>query len=207
MSLGRHTTPPGSEYVASDRQTFGTKDPVSVIRLRGAGMGLVNSAPRVGPLVISEIQYDPLATGAHPVDTLSCKTSHPLRCRFWSTSEPAKIRCSCGAIDFVLPAGTGGRVAGARVLVVDFSPVSSTWRPCRPVPSSNPPSGDLRPFPKGKANSTMRENISLWEPLSPPAGSITAPYGLVEHVGSVRIVHPGREEASMAAGCPRNVEI
>ncbi|HWH68544.1 MAG TPA: lamin tail domain-containing protein, partial [Candidatus Sulfotelmatobacter sp.] len=59
VSFGRYVKSDGGvDYVAMAARTFGTDTPFSVTQFR-AGTGLSNSYPLVGPLIISEVYYQP----------------------------------------------------------------------------------------------------------------------------------------------------
>ena len=63
VSFGRYTNSSGVEFVAMSQHTFGVDNPVSLPQFR-TGAGLPNSYPKVGPVVISEIMYDPVTVTA-----------------------------------------------------------------------------------------------------------------------------------------------
>jgi hypothetical protein len=56
VSLGRYQTSVGVDFTALKSKTFGVNNPASVEQFR-AGTGAVNSEPKVGPLVITEILF------------------------------------------------------------------------------------------------------------------------------------------------------
>ncbi len=58
VSWGRHRTSVGLEFVPLAARTFGARDPASLPEFR-AGQGAPNAEPRYGPVVVSEIMYDP----------------------------------------------------------------------------------------------------------------------------------------------------
>ncbi|HNU51587.1 MAG TPA: lamin tail domain-containing protein [Verrucomicrobiota bacterium] len=61
VSFGRYLTSQGSEVVPWSWATFGVDRPENLDQFR-QGQGASNAPPRVGPLVISEIHYHPVAT-------------------------------------------------------------------------------------------------------------------------------------------------
>jgi hypothetical protein len=65
VSIGRFATSQGDVFVSLSRRTFGADQPGSVEEFR-TGTGGVNAYAKVGPVIISEIQYHPrdLAGGA-----------------------------------------------------------------------------------------------------------------------------------------------
>src|ERR1041385_3306295 len=58
VSFGRYQTSVGVEFTAMSLRTFGVANPASLAQFR-LGTGLVNSPPKIGPVVISEIMYHP----------------------------------------------------------------------------------------------------------------------------------------------------
>ena len=58
VSFGHYETSVDIEFVAQESRTFGVDNPATLEAFR-EGTGLDNSAPRVGPVVVSEIQYHP----------------------------------------------------------------------------------------------------------------------------------------------------
>jgi hypothetical protein len=60
VSFGRHVTAAGSEFVPLTLRTFGSDRPVSLDDFRN-GTGASNAPPKIGPVIISEIMYHPLA--------------------------------------------------------------------------------------------------------------------------------------------------
>src|SRR5204863_4142059 len=59
VSFGRFVnSQTNADFVAMAQRTFGVDNPTSVAQFR-TGTGLANSAPKVGPIVINEINYQP----------------------------------------------------------------------------------------------------------------------------------------------------
>ncbi len=123
VSLGRHLNSQGSEmFVLQSAKTLGTN----------------NAAPRVGPIVVSEIMYHPpdFTNGVDnelnefiELENIAA-TNVPLYCVF--TSEPGygnaartntwRLR---NAVDFDFPTNQA-LAAGARLLIVGFDPTTNT---------------------------------------------------------------------------------
>jgi hypothetical protein len=93
VSIGRHATSTGVDFVPLVQVTFGP-----------AGSGAPNAPPRVGPVVINEIMYNPTGGGSEFIELLNV-TSAPIDLGGWSLA---------GA-NFTFP---GGYVIGGRSLVV-----------------------------------------------------------------------------------------
>jgi hypothetical protein len=70
VSFGRHTTSQGVDFVPLNRTTFGADTPATLTEFR-SGTGLANALPRVGPVVINEIMYNPTAGGSEFIELLS----------------------------------------------------------------------------------------------------------------------------------------
>jgi hypothetical protein len=67
VSFGRYQTSVGVDFTALSAHTFGADNPATVEDFR-LGMGLLNAAPKVGPVVISEIMYRSLTNGVENPD-------------------------------------------------------------------------------------------------------------------------------------------
>jgi hypothetical protein len=63
VSFGRFVTSVGADFVAMAQRTFGVDSPASVENFR-TGTGLSNSYPKIGPVIINEVMYHPVAGGA-----------------------------------------------------------------------------------------------------------------------------------------------
>lgn len=62
VSMGRYVTSAGADFTAMAQRTFGVDNPATVEQFR-TGTGLANSYPRVGPVVFTEIMYQPPLLG------------------------------------------------------------------------------------------------------------------------------------------------
>jgi hypothetical protein len=70
ISFGRHVISTGkADFTAMSQRTFGADNPSTVEQFR-SGTGLPNAAPRISPVVISEIMYHPpdIPTGTESLD-------------------------------------------------------------------------------------------------------------------------------------------
>jgi hypothetical protein len=70
VAFGRHRTSQGVDFVPLIRPTFGVQMPASVTDFR-TGAGGTNAGPRVGPVVINEIMYNPTGGGSEFIELLS----------------------------------------------------------------------------------------------------------------------------------------
>lgn len=127
VSFGRYPTLKGLDFPALVSTSFGNDQPADLNQFR-AGTGRLNAPPRVGPVVLSEIMYDPLTCSAAGV------TRHPeaefvelhnagndtvdLFQRTASTTNGWHLG---GALDFTFPDGTSLR-PGGYLVVVNFDP-------------------------------------------------------------------------------------
>ncbi|HWI58948.1 MAG TPA: lamin tail domain-containing protein, partial [Bacillota bacterium] len=128
VSFGRYVKSDGGvDYVAMAARTFGTDTPFSVTQFR-AGTGLSNSYPLVGPLIISEVYYQPppvISAGVTNDNSsdefieLTSLSSAPLA--LYDPVFPTNCWRLRGGIDYEFPKNTIVP-ANARILVVNFSP-------------------------------------------------------------------------------------
>jgi hypothetical protein len=123
VAFGRHVTTVGADFTALSRRTFGVDAPSSAAEFR-TGLGLPNPLPKVGPIVISEIQYRPPDLGTNDntrdefIELLNI-TSAPV-----PLFDPAHLTNTWrlnNAVEFTLPAGTT-LAPGDALVVVSFDP-------------------------------------------------------------------------------------
>jgi hypothetical protein len=129
VSFGRVNTSVSGDYkfVALLSPTFGVSNPSSVEQFR-QGTGAPNTGPRIGPVVINEIMYNPLSpdgttdnTADEFIELLNI-TSQPVP--LYDPANPENLWRLQGAVDFSLPANTSIPVGGA-ARVVSFVPAES----------------------------------------------------------------------------------
>ena len=82
VSIGRYATSRTVDFVPLSRPTFGVDNPSNVSEFR-TGAGAPNALPRVGPLVINEIMYNPAPGGSEFLEFLSV-TNVPLDVSGWT---------------------------------------------------------------------------------------------------------------------------
>jgi hypothetical protein len=144
-------------------------------------LGLPNGAPRVGPVVISEINYHPaelIAGEDNEIDEyieLANISGSPVQ--LFDAANPANTWRVRGGIDFDFPTGVT-IPAGGHILLVSFNPayapILATFRArygAQGVPVYGPFSGQLN---------NDGESIRLYRPDSPETNEV--PYILVERV-------------------------
>lgn len=94
VSIGRYYQSQGVDFVPLSRTSFGKDAPASLAEFR-LGTGATNAAPRIGPLIINEVMYNPAAGGSEFIELLS-RTNGPLDISGWTVE---------GA-EFTFPSGT-----------------------------------------------------------------------------------------------------
>lgn len=109
VAYGRVSTSDGFKDALLEAPTFGTNPPSSISNFR-SGNGGINSAPKVGPIVISEIMYNPLPGGSEFVE-LHNVSSSSVDISDWDID---------GISGFSFPANTDID-AGDFVLIVDLA--------------------------------------------------------------------------------------
>jgi hypothetical protein len=173
VSFGRFVTSVGVDYPAMNQRTFGADTPGSLAQFRGGG-GLLNSAPRIGPVIINELMYHPtngpITTSDDEYIELRNLTGSAVPLH--DPAHPTNTWRLSG-VQFAFPPGvTLG--ANAFLLVVPFDPtnpiVVASFRSKYSVPAAVPVYG---PY-VGRLNNAG-ENVALFQPDPPqPPGSADA---------------------------------
>ncbi len=183
VSFGRYVTSDNrEELVAMSARTFGVDDPGSVAEFRG-GTGAANSAPRIGPVVISEVLYHPpdQRTTDNVLDEfieLRNITTAPVA--LFDPAYPTNTWRLRDAIDFDFPPATT-IPAGGYLLVVGFNPAANpaTLAAFRARYSISASTAIVGPWSGHLANDS--DNIELRRPDTPNLDN-NVPYVLVERV-------------------------
>lgn len=189
VSFGRYETSIGRDFTAMTQRTFGQDNPATVEDFR-TGSGLSNAAPRVGPIVINEINYRPPDIGTNDntqhefIELFNITTnSVPLYDPAFSTNT-WHLR---GGADFNFPSGATLPPHGY-LLVVSFNPFTNTtaltnFRATYSVPVSVPIYG-----PYAGRLSNAGEEVRLNRPDAPqPPGAPDA--GVVPRVLADRVTY------------------
>jgi len=179
VSFGRYVTSDNrAEFVAMSAMSFGQDGAGNVAQFR-TGTGLANPYPKVGPVVIAQIQYRPpdIGTNDNTLDEfIELRNTGGSAVNLFNTTNSWRLR---DAVDFDFPPGVS-MPAGGRLLVVSFDPVASpgqlaafrmTYSVDATVPIFGPYSGKL-------ANND--DNVELYKPDAPNNNDV--PYILVEQV-------------------------
>lgn len=155
VSMGRHETSVLNDYkfVAMVSPTFGVNNPATVAEFR-TGQGAPNSGPRIGPIVINEVHYNPLSLDGSDnredeFIELHNITSSPVP--LYDPVHPENRWRLQNGVGFVFP---GGRTipANGYVLIISFDPAQdpigvanfkARWRVPANVTVFGPFTGDL----------------------------------------------------------------
>jgi hypothetical protein len=123
VSFGHYPTSIGSDFTALSRRTFGADAPSSLATFR-TGSGLPNSLPKIGPVVISEIQYHPPDLGTNDnsrdefIELLNISgATVPL----FDPAHPLNTWRLDDAVEFTFPPGTT-LLPRQTLLLVSFDP-------------------------------------------------------------------------------------
>lgn len=155
VSFGRVMTSTGPQYAALAARTFGTDTPANLSQFR-TGTGAANASARVGPVVISEIMYNPSSTLTEFIE-LHNVSAAPVDISGWKVN---------GAGGFVFPGGTilG---AGGFALLVDTSRITvEAFRLERDVPAGCLVFGGVFMLDNdGERLTLQKPNTSPFDPL------------------------------------------
>ncbi len=170
VSFGRYETSVGPQFVAMDRRSFGVDTPQTLQQFR-LGRGGLNSSPKVGPLVISEIHYSAsdVTVGTAPsAGPEFIELYNPLSATvaLFDPAVPGNRWKLANAIEFEFPGATV-LGAGEFLLVVGFDPAAnpallSEFRRQYAIPTGTQ---ILGPF-KGKLNNDG-DSLELYKPDPP----------------------------------------
>jgi hypothetical protein len=124
VSFGRVVTSVGVDYAAMSVRTFGQDNPATVTQFR-TGTGLPNAAPQVGPVLITEIMYNPVTGGEEYIE-LHNTNGVPFAVNlftpdFFPITNTWRLS---GAVEYSFPLVTQIN-AGEHLLVVGFNPLDS----------------------------------------------------------------------------------
>ena len=127
VSFGRYVNSAGTaDFVAMQQRTFGVDNPSSVANFR-TGTGSANTYPRVGPIVFSEIMYNPpmLGTNDNTRDEfLEIRNIAAVPVSLFDPAYPTNRWRLRGGVDFDFP-GSTSIPAGGTLLIVGFDPATN----------------------------------------------------------------------------------
>jgi hypothetical protein len=126
VSFGRHRTSRATDFAPLSRTTFGLDMPASLDDFR-SGAGAANALPRVGPVVINEIMYNPTGGGSEFIELLSI-TNTVVNLSDWAIA---------GA-NFIFPSGTVLPAHGLLLLLKTNATSVAAFRSAYSVPAEVP---------------------------------------------------------------------
>ncbi len=130
VSFGRVETSLGVDWAPLSARTFGVDTPATLPQFR-TGRGRTNAPPLVGPIVISEIMYHPVAGPANALtetpddEYLELHNATAAPVPLYDPAHAANTWRIAGGIDYEFPMGVT-LATGETVLVVPFDPVADT---------------------------------------------------------------------------------
>lgn len=129
VSAGRYGTSQGVDFVPLVRHTFGVEVPTSLAQFR-QGTGAANAAPRVGPVVFSELQFRPPAVASSDptgIEFLELHNATGAAVTLYDVEYPTNTWRLRGGVSFNFPYGVT-LPAGGCVVVVEFDPAADAAR-------------------------------------------------------------------------------
>jgi hypothetical protein len=188
VSFGRYVNSAGAaDFVAMQQRTFGVDNPSNVGNFR-TGTGSANTYPLVGPVVFTEIMYNPpmLGTNDNTRDEfLEIRNMSGATVSLFDPAYPTNRWRLRGGVDFDFPGGMS-IPAGGTLLIVGFDPATnaaeaSAFKAVYGLPSDasllGPWSGKLDNG--GERIELQRPDVPQLPP-SPDAGLV--PYIVVERI-------------------------
>jgi hypothetical protein len=188
VSFGRYISSTAGEFVAMSQHTFGMDAPTNVTQFRNV-TGLTNAYPKVGPVVINEIMYDPvIVVGTNLVENqdyefVELYNLSTNSVSLFDSSAPTNTWHLDGGISYSFPTGVV-MTANSYLLAVNFDPATNAtllagFRSLYGVATNIPIFG---PYQHHLGNSG--DQVELYKPdhpaPAPNAGFI--PSILVDHV-------------------------
>lgn len=164
VAIGRVPTSVGVDFVPLAGRTFGQDTPASLAQFR-TGTGRTNAAPRISPVLISELHFQPAGAGALTDEFIELHNSGGAAVPLFDPNAPASVWRLRDGVTFDFPFNVR-LPAGGFVLVVGFDPQDSTalagFRARLGVPTDVPVFG---PF-TGRLSDTG-ETVELQHPDEP----------------------------------------
>jgi hypothetical protein len=180
VSLGRHETCVGSDFVPLVARTFGQDSPSSPSQFR-MGAGLFNSPPRVGPVVINEILYHPPEDGTNDNGDDEFIELHNFSGSPVALFDGANSWRLREGVQFSFPGGVTVP-AGGYLLVLSFDPSASPAREAAFRSKYSVPGVVAVVGPYSGRLDNGGERVELQRPDTPQAGTGFVPYLLVDRI-------------------------
>ncbi len=177
VPVGRHPDGTGGDFIPLSTPTFGIDSPDSLEEFR-TGTGARNASPYVGPLVISEIMYHPVASnmaGRMEVEFVEIANRTPTNVPLFNPDYPELPWSLTGGISYRFPSNTV-LAAGQRLVVISTNAVEAFragWGLATNAMILGPFSNQL-----GNAGDTVR----LRAPNNPEPGTNAAAYHVEDEV-------------------------
>ena len=172
VSFGRYPNGSGP-LVTLSRRTFGSDNPASLAEFR-TGTGATNAYPKVGPVVINQVMYNPAPGGDEFIELLNLTTDEVT---LFDAAHPTNTWKLNDAVDYGFPPDTV-LPANARLLIVPTDPAAFQAKHNVPF--------DVQVFgPWVGALDNNGESIELYKPDPPqtlPPDASFVPYVLVDKV-------------------------
>jgi hypothetical protein len=197
VPIGRYRTSVGVDFVPLASRTFGVNNPTTLGQFR-SGTGASNAAPRIGPIVISEIHYQPVGGALDLDEFIELHNPTASVVPLYDPAYPTNRWRLRSGITFDFPF-TQAIAPGGFAIVVSFDPntfptQAADFRTRFNVPESVPIYG---PFSGRLSNSG--EEIRMLHPDTPEgpgdANPGLVPYEVIESI-SYGIVTPWPPEAA-----------
>jgi len=188
VSFGRYTSSTAVEFVAMSQRTFGMDAPTNVTQFR-TGTGLTNAYPKVGPVVINELNYYPVnVVGTNLVESYTNEFVELYNLStnsvgLFDSNAPTNTWRLDGGISFSFPTGVV-MTAKSYLLAVNFDPATNTtelaaFRSLFGVATNIPIFG---PYQHHLGNSGDQVELYKPDPPSPAPDAGFVPFILVDHV-------------------------
>lgn len=204
VSMGRHATSAGVDFVPLSARTFGVDSPTSVPQFR-LGAGKTNAPPRLSPVVINEIHFHPPGTNNNADEFIELHNPTASSVSLFDPNAPMNTWRLRDGITFDFPFNI--RVpAGGFVVLVSFDPQQEpvsldSFRSRFSVPASVPVLG---PFQGGLSNTG--ETLELLHP-DEPEGPDSSNAGFVPYELQERIKYsPATPWPAGAAGTGQSLQ-
>lgn len=185
VSLGRFPTSRGFDFTALAAPTFGEDQPLSLEQFR-QGRGRANAAAKVGPVVMSEIMYQPPLLGTNDNTRDEFIELHNLSAEpvpLYDPQHPENTWRLRDAIDFDFPSNEV-LSAGESLVVVSFDPIKDAERRTQFESVYGPVGRLLGPFQRKLGNAD--DSVELYSPDSPQ--TLPGPdFGVVPYIRVDRV--------------------